>query len=456
MSSKIIIILISLIKQSLLKTPIFVFSFFENGLTSPNNLNEKMKDIFNQKWENKNKLTSIGRRMQYILGYNNYKKYIENNSFLSLKFNPFEIYVLSKKNNKNIESVECHLQGFYPLNNLFSEKIYLNQQKKSNPPINISKSLNLEIKKLNNLNSPLPEFMNIIPYHIFYNFDYENKFIECNEKINKIKEKNLENNNIKNLVFEFNLYYKNSFNKLLKEKGEYSFIYIIKICDNFIIDLNYGIDLSFIEKYGINKNNFSNFCEKVNNIKYNDYYFGDEKNEINKVEISPLFNEILIYLKNKINNLENENLKKFILFSGDEFTISGIEIFINKVFNNNIFINPIFASNIYFEVYKKENNNSLNYENYEVKYIINDKLINTFNLNEFIENIENNIWKEEEIFNFCEIKIKKIEFDSYSKLKNIIWILIIIILLLTISIIVLYVKIKKRKPDRLTKLIHED
>ena len=456
MSSKIIIILISLIKQSLLKTPIFVFSFFENGLTSPNNLNEKMKDIFNQKWENKNKLTSIGRRMQYILGYNNYKKYIENNSFLSLKFNPFEIYVLSKKNNKNIESVECHLQGFYPLNNLFSEKIYLNQQKKSNPPINISKSLNLEIKKLNNLNSPLPEFINIIPYHIFYNFDYENKFIECNEKINKIKEKNLENNNIKNLVFEFNLYYKNSFNKLLKEKGEYSFIYIIKICDNFIIDLNYGIDLSFIEKYGINKNNFSNFCEKVNNIKYNDYYFGDEKNEINKVEISPLFNEILIYLKNKINNLENENLKKFILFSGDEFTISGIEIFINKVFNNNIFINPIFASNIYFEVYKKENNNSLNYENYEVKYIINDKLINTFNLNEFIENIENNIWKEEEIFNFCEIKIKKIEFDSYSKLKNIIWILIIIILLLTISIIVLYVKIKKRKPDRLTKLIHEE
>ena len=456
MSSKIIIILISLIKQSLLKTPIFVFSFFENGLTSPNNLNEKMKDIFNQKWENKNKLTSIGRRMQYILGYNNYKKYIENNSFLSLKFNPFEIYVLSKKNNKNIESVECHLQGFYPLNNLFSEKIYLNQQKKSNPPINISKSLNLEIKKLNNLNSPLPEFMNIIPYHIFYNFDYENKFIECNEKINKIKEKNLENNNIKNLVFEFNLYYKNNFNKLLKEKGEYSFIYIIKICDNFIIDLNYGIDLSFIEKYGINKNNFSNFCEKVNNIKYNDYYFGDEKNEINKVEISPLFNEILIYLKNKINNLENENLKKFILFSGDEFTISGIEIFINKVFNNNIFINPIFASNIYFEVYKKENNNSLNYENYEVKYIINDKLISTFNLNEFIENIENNIWKEEEIFNFCEIKIKKIEFDSYSKLKNIIWILIIIILLLTISIIVLYVKIKKRKPDRLTKLIHEE
>jgi hypothetical protein len=456
MSSKIIIILISLIKQSLLKTPIFVFSFFENGLTSPNNLNEKMKDIFNQKWENKNKLTSIGRRMQYILGYNNYKKYIENNSFLSLKFNPFEIYVLSKNNNNNIESVECHLQGFYPLNNLFSEKIYLNQQKKSNPPINISKSLNLEIKKLNNLNSPLPEFINIIPYHIFYNFDYENKFIECNEKINKIKEKNLENNNIKNLVFEFNLYYKNNFNKLLKEKGEYSFIYIIKICDNFIIDLNYGIDLSFIEKYGINKNNFSNFCEKVNNIKYNDYYFGDEKNEINKVEISPLFNEILIYLKNKINNLENENLKKFILFSGDEFTISGIEIFINKVFNNNIFINPIFASNIYFEVYKKENNNSLNYENYEVKYIINDKLINTFNLNEFIENIENNIWKEEEIFNFCEIKIKKIEFDSYSKLKNIIWILIIIILLLTISIIVLYVKIKKRKPDRLTKLIHEE
>ena len=444
-----LLLFFSYIKISYSKTPIFVISIFQNGAKSPNNLDENSKDIFNQKWLNKRKLTSIGRRMHYILGYKNYRKYIDGMNFLSLNYNPNEIYILSKNNIENIESVECQIQGLYPLNNFFSEKINENQQKKSNPPINISKYLNYEIERLNLLNSPLPEFTNTIPYHIFYNFDYEKKYEKCYYKINQIRENNLNNDNITNLVYEFNLDFKNGFNKFLNEKGEYSFIYIIKICDNFLLNLNNGIDLSNIENYKIQKEKLITFCEKVNIIKFTKYYFGDEKNELNYIEISPLFNELLILLKNKIQNSLNKNKKinnkKLIMFSGDEFTISGIEIFMNKIFQINYTITTNFATNIFFEINKNELNNSL-YENYEVDYIINDKLVKTFNLKEFIQKIEEKIWNETKIFEFCGLKITN-ENNPIPNLKIIIWILLTFILLLFISIIILFLKIKKRNVE---------
>ena len=153
---------------------------------------------------------------------------------------------------------------------------------------------------------------------------------------------------------------------------------------------------------------------------------------------------MLILLKNKIQNYYNKiiNNKKLIVFSGDEFTISGIEIFMNKIFNINYSIQTNFASNIYFEIYKNELNSSL-YENYEVDYTINDKLIKTFNLKEFIQKIENNIWNENKILEFCGLKIAN-ENSSISNLKIIIWILLSIVFLLFISIIVLIFKINKR------------
>ena len=446
-----LLLFFSYIKISYSKTPIFVISIFQNGAKSPNNLDENSKDIFNQKWLNKRKLTSIGRRMHYILGYKNYRKYIDGMNFLSLNYNPNEIYILSKNNIENIESVECQIQGLYPLNNFFSEKISENQQKKSNPPINISKSLNYEIERLNSLNSPLPEFTNTIPYHIVFNYDYEKKYEKCYNKINQIRENNLNNKDIKNLTNEFNLDFKNEFNKLFNEKGEYSFVYIEKICEDFLLNLNNGNDLSFIENYKIEKEKLKTYCEKVNIIKFTKYYFSEEKNETINIEISPLFNELLILLKNKIQTNLNKNKiiknKKLIMFSGDEFTIIGIEIFMNKIFQMNDSIKSSFATNIFFEIYKKESNSS-EYENYEVDYIINDILIKTINLKEFIEKIEKNILNENKILKFCGLKINE-ENNSILDLKIIIWILLIIITLLFISMIILYLKLKKRNTEKI-------
>jgi hypothetical protein len=133
------------------------------------------------------------------------------------------------------------------------------------------------------------------------------------------------------------------------------------------------------------------------------------------------------------------------MFSGDEFTISGIEIFMNKIFQINYTITTNFATNIFFEINKNELNNSL-YENYEVDYIINDKLVKTFNLKEFIQKIEKKIWNETKIFEFCGLKITN-ENNPISNLKIIIWILLTFILLLFISIIILFLKIKKRNVE---------
>jgi len=135
------------------------------------------------------------------------------------------------------------------------------------------------------------------------------------------------------------------------------------------------------------------------------------------------------------------------MFSGDEFTIIGIEIFMNKIFQMNDSIKSSFATNIFFEIYKKESNSS-EYENYEVDYIINDILIKTINLKEFIEKIEKNILNENKILKFCGLKINE-ENNSILDLKIIIWILLIIITLLFISMIILYLKLKKRNTEKI-------
>jgi hypothetical protein len=79
-----LLLFISYIKTSYSKTPIFVISIFQNGVKSPNNLNENSRDIFNKKWINKRKLTSIGRRMHYILGYKNYDAVVTRDNITEL------------------------------------------------------------------------------------------------------------------------------------------------------------------------------------------------------------------------------------------------------------------------------------------------------------------------------------------------------------------------------------
>ena len=73
-----ILISIILIKLAILKDELlFVFELFRHGARGPLSLNSNNQDTYGEKWDSPEQLTNVGRRMHYILGYRNHKRYIE-------------------------------------------------------------------------------------------------------------------------------------------------------------------------------------------------------------------------------------------------------------------------------------------------------------------------------------------------------------------------------------------
>ena len=452
-----ILISILLIRLTILiEKPLFVFELFRHGARGPFSLDSNNKDTFGEIWDNPEQLTNIGRRMHYILGYRNHKRYVEELEFLSKRFDPHELYLISSDVNRTIESGICHLQGLYPPNDPYAEKINDNQIKFLQPPINITQNIQKKIDELNAKKYPLPYSISSIPFHIYH--DLEKRFNvydspDCFDTIRPIKEKNLNINQIKDMVNEFDKKYKESFNLFLNQKGNFSFPNIIDMCDQFTSDYIDGRNLSILYKYNININDFSDFCGRVADTDFMYYLYGDEKKEINQMYMSPMLSEMLTYLKNRINsditkenidkNLNKFSNPKFIMISGHDTTISGLEIFINYTFNKSYkYIRPTFASNLFFEVYKI-NNSTSSFKEYEVHYIINDILVDKFNLYDFIYNIEKKLWNKKKISDFCKFDIK----NNDSRTLWIIILSIISFILLVFVIILLIKYIKKSDQD---------
>ena len=443
------------------KKPTFVFELFRHGARGPITLDSESKDTFGEKWNSPEQLTSVGRRMHYILGYRNHERYVEQLNFLSKTFNPHEIYIISSDINRTIESALCQLQGLYPPNDDYAIKLNENQLKFADPPIqNKSDKINNEIKKLNDIYAPLPYFISTGPLHIFH--ELERRFnvydsFDCYNTVRPIKEKNLDIQEIKDIENEFNLKYTNSFNLFLKQIGNYSFPNIVTICDQFTSDYIDGRNLSYLSDYKLNILEFNEFCGRVADVDFIYYLYGDKNREVNRISVSPMLSEMLVYLKKRVNSELNKedidsNLNifsnpKFIMISGHDSTISGVEVFMNFTFNSiKKYIRPTFASSLFFEVYSKDNASSIN--DYEVHYIINDEELAVFQLNEFIDKIEGNLWNKEQISDFCK-------FNSSDNDSKTIWIIVLSIIsgILLICVIVLFVRLKKKQDLRITKLI---
>ena len=452
----IFIFLITISKSN--KTPIFVFELFRHGARGPMTLDKSSKDTYGHKWSAPQELTLIGKRMHYISGFRNHERFIDNMTFLSKTFNPREIYLISSDLNRTIESGISHLLGLYPPDDIYAETLNEEQQKFSNPPIILSEKINIEINKLNNQNSPLPQFISTIPFHIYNDIDKRFNIYDspdCIETVNIIKEKNLNLEKIKNIENEFEKNYKDSFNAFLKQKGNYSFPIITTMCDQFISDYIDGRDLNDLTNYNINIDNFYEFCGRVADTDFQYYIFGDEKKQINEMSMSPMLSEMLVYLKNRVyadlynvtidKNLNDFSKPKYIMVSGHDITICGIEIFINDAFGKNYsYIRPKFASSLFLEVYKKEH--PLSYDDYEVHYIINDEIVDIFKLSDFITNIEKKIWMKSQILEFCKMNIKGKDYRIL-----VIVILSILCFLLIFALIFLIIQTRKKNDIKFLK-----
>ena len=79
---------------------IFLGLHFRHGARAPQSINNDYYDILKEKWTNPGELTGMGQRMHYILGLRNRIRYIEQQKFISEKFDPHEILIYSSLVNR--------------------------------------------------------------------------------------------------------------------------------------------------------------------------------------------------------------------------------------------------------------------------------------------------------------------------------------------------------------------
>ena len=103
---------------------------YRHGARAPNTLDENFKDTLGEKWTTPGELTGVGERMHYLLGLRNRNRYITEKHFLSEKFDPHEMLIISSFYNRTLVSASSQLQGFYPESAELGETLTETQKKK--------------------------------------------------------------------------------------------------------------------------------------------------------------------------------------------------------------------------------------------------------------------------------------------------------------------------------------
>ena len=117
---------------------IFVELLSRHGARAPIKLNDDGLDILGVKWNNTGELTSVGKRMEYLLGVYNRHRYISEYGFISPRFEPHQLVVYSSDINRTLLSITSQLQGFYPISKEIGDTLNEEQYETAFPPFNIS------------------------------------------------------------------------------------------------------------------------------------------------------------------------------------------------------------------------------------------------------------------------------------------------------------------------------
>jgi hypothetical protein len=88
-----------------------VFEMCRHGARSPTLLDANNIDVFGNQWTGSNELTVVGSRQNFLTGYKNRQKL---GDFLSVQYNPSEIFAISTNTSRTIESADNQLQGIFP------------------------------------------------------------------------------------------------------------------------------------------------------------------------------------------------------------------------------------------------------------------------------------------------------------------------------------------------------
>ena len=115
-----------------------------------------------------------------------------------------------------------------------------------------------------------------------------------------------------------------------------------------------------------------------------------------------------ITLENEDDNLKDYSRSKYLWLSGHDSTIQADILLIVKTFNLNeseIYIYPRYASELTLEIRTDKTEANLKYSDYYILGYFDDKEIFNFNAKESFERLENEIWDENKIYQYCGVNI---------------------------------------------------
>ena len=437
-----------------------VFEIYKHGAISPKITQEKeLKDLFGEKWDDKDELTSVGLRQEFLIGYINKLRYT--NTFIKEQFDPREVLFYSLNSNKSILSSYALSQGFFPPKTglTLTQKQILNAV----PPID-EKLYKDGFDGLGNLS--LPKQISIVPTQIIYENDFIIRATNENlcEGIKKNRNKkdfwSKEMKEQKENIFKK---YSNSIAKEMNEKDDINNLFkdYDKTRNIFNTILSEYYDGRNIEKL-TNKNNVSDL---INDIKK--FYLFDYQNKNNKEivihSIAPFMRWMieLINLRIKKDKEGKENeldyiLPKLILISSDDSIFKPLEFIMDICFNISIEYSD-FGSYLNFELIKINQNSSSNIkdEDYFIVYHFNGKYKKSISLPDFKKEIQDLIKSENDVKKFCNF-IDKTNTPIY---KNVYFILSMILTIVLIVLVIFSIKQCKTPNEvvdfNLTSSIHQ-
>jgi hypothetical protein len=411
---------------------------FRHGSRAPSKLYDKKNylDYAKEFWKDSEELTAIGQRMHFLLGIRNRQRYIEEKKFLSEKYDPHELLIYSTYKNRTIDSATAQLQGLYPPYLNLDQSLTSEQEKMAVPPCNINyDNIDANIKQSLE-NNALPNSMTIIPLRTLTINDRKIRIYHLGICENKTKEFEKNNEKLESLINIQNTFkekYVEKLNKFYGKEETYNLKFIYNFCDAFLCDYTEKREMNDLKNSGIDFEDMKSYCDDLVKLYYRDYQLGDKKREAAKLDVSPIMEEFIHYMKQRIDadingediskKYEDYSRPKMLLVSGHDSTISSLELVLIEAFNKDLefYEYPEFAAQLAFEVTTDDNNNNRKtYNDYYFNYYLNDNLKLRITVQEFLDKITPHVWNQSYIDKYCEVKNTEDIFITINEEKTIV------------------------------------
>ena len=377
----------------------FAFTFSSSGTRNPSTLSPYNKDIFGKSWPSGNSaLTSVGKRQQFLLGRYIRMKYSQ---LISDEYDPREVFISATDDNHTIQSAYSQIRGLYPS----SPELTPIQLKNAVPP-----NCSVNISSLNN--KTLPDDIMIIPVHTFYEKDHSfelYKVSNCPNIKNEL-EKIYNSDYTKQLIINITNEHHNTIETLLSaSEMNVTYTQIVNNVSLFEVFVDTVIS-SYKNGYFHNNTEYEmlyHSCLLFRNLfsfRKGDYSFV-------KTAVSPTLTKIVHWMNTTVNNNNTVTSLRYVGYIAHRTSLDLMLSYLEHTFNCSAVDEFVEHSSILtVDLVKGVSNNA---SDYYVLVSYNDDLLINISFSKFIDVIKNNTVSDEEIYNYCNWQVEKLEFDNY-------------------------------------------